>query len=361
MLEFQGPKLTVNLYCHAPMLHFQGKLSSNITLRASEVKPKLDQFIIKQVNEHKLKEYFLRNTKSLNYKLSFKLNKKNKEENEKSPMYYGKAENMKLVTTFPVMEIICFDKGLQALIIDYIEDFFIATNFGTVQGKGHGSFTIGKPSEDKIIKTLTSVYHVDTIYQLKNTDKALENIKNFYQLTKSGINNKNYQRSSLFYYMHKKGIDNEKAELKQKRIVKIYGTYRKTQYQTNKNPKFVRALLGLGAFIRFKSDVVLIKNKYNKYNKYNKQIERFNSPLFFKIISDNIYIIPRTDSIHLILKQSFIFKNKEKSITLKTPDEFDLHDFLSYAVKQYNQHCQRLFDKTHKIVPVHTQQKENYK
>lgn len=361
MLEFNGPKLTVKLECHAPMLHFQGHLSG-VTLRASEVKPKLDRFLIDQVGEQRLENCFLGDKKALNYKLSFldtspdfsEINKKSK-----SLMYYGNSHTTKLVTTSPQLQIICFDQLLQEIILEYLESFFIVTNFGTVQGKGYGSFTVGRPSEAKVIKTLMEVYSLDKIYRMAgfdSSDQALEQIKNFYQLTKSGINfGGRYQRSSLFLYMHKMGIDNEKAEIKQKGLVGRYGTYRADSYQINKNPKFVRAVLGLGGFLLFRD-----RNKGTEkigIKSMDRSIERLKSPLFFKLINKTVYIIP-LDSYENILDKSFRFSSKSKSLVLRTPSRFALSDFLSFAVSQYNQHRERLFNNSKKIVPVRVRLEE---
>lgn len=76
---------------------------------------------------------------------------------------------------------------------------------------------------------------------------------------KSGQNFGGYSRSYLFQYMHgtdNKGnrddlsIDNEKAWLKQKGIVPIIEKNGKTD-RVDKNPRYVRALLGVGAGMSF--------------------------------------------------------------------------------------------------------------
>lgn len=48
MMEFKNCKLELNLICHAPIIHFQPD-EEGTTLRASEVKPKFDRYLMKKV------------------------------------------------------------------------------------------------------------------------------------------------------------------------------------------------------------------------------------------------------------------------------------------------------------------------
>ena len=54
-----------------PMIHFQYN-QKGATLRATEVKPKLDKFILSKMNhEAEMSGWFIKDTKALNYKLRF--------------------------------------------------------------------------------------------------------------------------------------------------------------------------------------------------------------------------------------------------------------------------------------------------
>lgn len=358
ILWFDGPKLEIKLTCQMPVMHFQPR-QKGATLRASEVKPKLDRYIISKLGKDALKKHIL-SKDALNYKLSF-LDKHSKSlKDSKIPMYYGKGNE--LFFTEPNMKIICFDAELQKILLQYIEDFFIVTNFGTVQGKGFGSFTIGNPSQKRVEDTLAKEFQLKKIFKLgpvksEEHEDILNSIRDFYQLTKSGINfNNKYQRSSLFCYMHENGIDNEKAELKQQNIVRKFGSHVPVNAQINSNPQYVRAMLGVGSRLMFRernmnngSDTVLISNLASKHDK----IERFASPLTFKVINKIVYIIP-LKTFKSVLDKSFEFKNKVsgKRITLQTPNHFDMNKFLDYAVKQYNANRTRLFRDSYEIISV---------
>ena len=65
-LKINGCKLNLELKCQSPMIHFQGEEES-ATLRASEVKPKLDRYLLEC--EPKLKKYERKDTEALDYKM----------------------------------------------------------------------------------------------------------------------------------------------------------------------------------------------------------------------------------------------------------------------------------------------------
>ena len=50
------PKLTVKLKQHTPLIHFQAE-QDGATLRATELKPKLDKFLVEHVFNYDFKEY----------------------------------------------------------------------------------------------------------------------------------------------------------------------------------------------------------------------------------------------------------------------------------------------------------------
>ena len=46
-MEFRNCKLELDLKCHAPIIHFQPSVNAKgATLRASEVKPKFDKYLL---------------------------------------------------------------------------------------------------------------------------------------------------------------------------------------------------------------------------------------------------------------------------------------------------------------------------
>ena len=392
-MEFRNCKLELDLKCHAPIIHFQPSTNAKgATLRASEVKPKFDKYIWTKEPEE-LATYEL-----LPYKMKFIAKKKevidvNKEDEDVDiPLYYAKDQK-RMVITNPRIVITCFDPILQKLIVKHIKNFFIVTNFGAAQGKGYGSFTIDSEKNDQveqenIEKILMEEFGLKTLYKI-DCNKLVEKlakfeaikkifriIENFYKIIKGGINHKEYIKGFLFKYMSDKEIKNEKAALKTEIIDHPYAS---NQNKVKQEPKinshkecYVRALLGLSSSFAFKDqrrqkggavDVNI------KISHADETIERFPSPLTFKVINKIIYIIPKKID-EQIWNQKFIFtyelgkdvknsngidpKVKPEELELYTPDsnEFCLEDFLEEAVSYYNKEVNKI--KGPQIVKYHT-------
>jgi len=189
-----GIRLEVKLKQHTPLIHFQYD-QDGASLRASEVKPKLDRFILtklgqtmdkeqiskgekeaskKERNFHQLNDYekgcFIAKgidwligkgeKPALDYKLKFRIteepqvidikkyNKVGKE--EPYPLFFG---NMKKDPNNPdeyrkfsflnnpfKAEFLCYSEDIQKALEEHIADFFMYNNLGTRQSKGFGSF-----------------------------------------------------------------------------------------------------------------------------------------------------------------------------------------------------------------------------
>ncbi len=169
-------KLTIKLKQHTPMIHFQHD-QEGATLRASEVKPKLDRFILTKLGQgnyeagvKKAKECKWLIGKEGHYALNYKMriegkNKKDTihldvfsnakkgktvyqtdqfpfllanmggKENEEELMNLSLYDSVELVLSIP-------EEGLFDEIDKTIEQFFAIHNFGQRQTKGFGSFSV---------------------------------------------------------------------------------------------------------------------------------------------------------------------------------------------------------------------------
>lgn len=206
-------RLTITLKQHTPLLHFQ-PMQEGATLRASEVKPKLDKFLIKTIanttcyNNRALQNFkanlehatwFIGNSDALNYKIKIEANGKDesihlkrkktgKIEPETHEHLYdtnnypnnsnslimgnmgGKSKNNLLdfiMYDSYIVTIVTKIDALKEVIIKYIKDFFNEHCFGNRSSKGFGSFSVidikgypfqaQKPSYDYLVKlNLTS-------------------------------------------------------------------------------------------------------------------------------------------------------------------------------------------------------------
>ncbi len=189
---------TYQLKQQTPMIHFQ-YYEEGATLRATEVKPKLDRFIIKKLGgvenaKNIVPDWFIPDTNALNYKIRItakgnptrshtiedtieaKRNpgnnrqNRNNETNKINGMYFGNMVSTdrndtvdtvceKIAKSFketvfykdPIdLQIICFNTSLGEKIKENIIEFFAVTNFGTRQSKGFGGFIVESVDEAKV-------------------------------------------------------------------------------------------------------------------------------------------------------------------------------------------------------------------
>lgn len=333
--------LTVILKQHTPLIHFQHD-QYGATLRASEVKPKLDQYLVRKVlgnnfsnckqfllgKKELLEEQFNNGRCALNYKMSIiSHEEKNvrlritgpedeKYSTEKFSMLLsnmgGKDSKQELVNlvlyNHVELKFTIWNSDLYDLIRRELPRFFAITNFGQRKTKGFGSFTVyrfdmespiswdavqyyekGCPmmlfrvSEDKVLNKQKKIFDVCDFYW-----KCLKAGINY---TRGDSNSKFYIKSFLYHY-----LNNSLERTWEKRSIKQrFGLGRSRAPVTpNLNvPIFARALLGCpdkyvyngGREVEVEH---LISNRANEQQK----IARIPSPIYLKpvCIGDLVYV-----------------------------------------------------------------------
>jgi hypothetical protein len=248
-------RLEITLKQHTPLIHFQHG-QEGATLRASEVKPKLDRFILEDLgngDSEKGKQIAKSNgwtingqESALDYRMRIWTNendihneyliasyikdedtKKLQDRNinfiNKSPYFAQEEFNKKIIRKTMnwnsidkkgilhdkiFLEIKSFDTFLMEKLKKNLQSFFLSVNFGTRQSKGFGSFEVMKilldnkeipldNSIELIKKLFTFVY----VKQLKTHDfnTIFSQINNDYKLLKSG-QTRPYAKSKLMLY-----------------------------------------------------------------------------------------------------------------------------------------------------------------
>ncbi len=365
ILKFQGCRLIVHLIAQSPQIHFQHR-EIGATLRGSELKPKLDTFLYKKMR----REY----REALDYKVKIVCERPSERveigtgRGDSYSIFYGntgRKEKLAGVWSDPILEILCFDEELKSLIEENLTEFFCVTNFGMMQDKGFGSYIlkeVGHIPSERIMGWLAKCYKVKHCWyctgKATKTKKEFSKtqflwIKNFYGIMKSGQNFGDYERSFLFEYMHKneqkavdtsnikESIDNEKAWMKQQGIAPTIfkNDSNKIKYdRKDENSRYVRAFMGMAATQSWKSES---KKETISIADPRKEIERIESPVYFKIIENGIYFVIREipDEIY---GKVFEFRGR-KTGRLKTPEKrdftdnhFDSEAFMSAYVSYYN-------------------------
>ncbi len=349
-----------------PLIHFQYD-QEGATLRATEVKPKLDRYLIERyLAENSGKsvpdEWWINHSKdgqgkiavqALNYRMSF-VDSGNHQciplgFHTDYDIFYGNTGRQKPIKGVMsegniIMKIVCRIPALLEFLDGHISRFFITHNFGTMQRKGFGSYVIGCPDQNEIMNALCETYNTSCCYYFRRGQTPFRQIKTIYSIMKSGINFRGYRRSLLFLYMHSNKMGNEKAWLKKEDMAPSNVGYKAGMakaYETQYVHKhyYVRALLGTSEHIDFLTDLRDKKQKISVQISH-PQIRRLKSPIFFKIIGQQIYYTGERIN-DVIYEKKFTFASKykgQKEGTLsvpKMPDTF-IDEFLQFCFQELN-------------------------
>ncbi len=360
-------ELVFKLKQHTPIIHFQPG-QKGATLRATELKPKLDKYIRKiKADDTDFDKYYEKNN-SLPYRVTISTNEKGitKKIEEGFPCFFGNmgtGPNKRFRYYQQPFEVAFFSfyKEITEVIEQNFNNFLFLTNFGTRQSKGFGSYYID-PSDsgsraggfETCYKFTVNTGAADTNYENISSkfDTLFEHINLFYQTIRSGINigggrNEMYFKSLLFMYAKTKGWTWDKKAIKEKFVPTTELDQQKRTYACDPDgPLFyetedkflLRDLLGVAA-----------AQKYTTYYRFDikhdetNSIKRFKSPIAFKPIETkpgifDVYIITSPIPDEMFNKPFIINKinngNIVDSITLNTPNAFDLDDYLEFAIRE---------------------------
>lgn len=411
--------LKVTLKQHTPLIHFQHD-QYGATLRASEVKPKLDKFIIEKLgkgNYKNVKEH-VKNTYSqlfipkkgffaLNYKLKISsdianeyliasyLSEKDKTTLKKldinyldnTPYFAQEKQNKEIVSTRNVESwndigskgvmleniilTVSSNNNIIEIIAQYIQSFFLYENFGNRQNKGFGCFEVTGIFPDRseksqklqnneyLLKQNFSFCYKKNLHS-NDLNTIFSTINNDHKLLKSGRNHP-YAKSKLMLYFLRDVNEYgyrmrwEKAFFKDN----VDDVYQKddydnyylqsnrnvnTQYEENDRFYYIRALLGVANQYEF-----LLQNppKPNKklvisVNGDDSGVERFKSPIIFKVMNGCIYlagnqidsnILNKRFKYYVTIQSDSSWKNDPIEDSLRTPSSFDLKNFIQWAMR----------------------------
>lgn len=373
--------LTVKLKQHTPLIHFQHD-QEGATLRASEVKPKLDKFILNKLTPSEIVEgknagwIKTKNDKVwLDYKMRIEdhrvevwdmtretgriNNRTGKPITESIPLFFGnmhKKDEVNFVPKKMVFAPIPFNLIIQSTydkIIEFmntfLSSFFLHHNFGTRQSKGFGSYmleTFSAPhkSEKGFAKFNWALPRNNSFGTLGCYYDLFAAIDFFYKTLRSGINQNNVYFKSLMYFY---ALDLN--EYWDKRTIRYeFGHFTTSRYtdkgenadlendgnHNKAKSKLYRDMLGLSSIQTWKSYNDTISKDHMPVNPDDK-IDRFKSPILIKPIyingSFDVYLIPSSiPNIYLNAKFAINSANTGSSFDMNTPAQFDVKDFLSY-------------------------------
>lgn len=378
-------KLVVKLKQHTPLLHFQHS-QEGATLRASEVKPKLDKFILENAFEessfddcktflvgyNEKKEDVLRvkfeneNFRAFDYKLSISASNR-RQEVTLNPKY-DHQHDIYITDNFPLLlsnmggkdsldelvdfvyhdniELTFYSKNEELIenIEGWIDLFFATHNFGQRQDKGFGSFSVisindeAKEFPHKDLKGTRylsfSLFNPNNNRQLLLEQNKIFGVIDFYwKVLKSGVNYtwngqhpNRYIKSFLWRYLNDRGYTWEKRRVKQE-----FGLTNGQEHPENNNEAFfARAILGC-------PDRFEYGNMHTVVSISHDEIARIPSPIIFKPIIDNngnvkIYLLIDKSALEELNTREcldFTFECNNNSFTLPVnPNIINLDELL---------------------------------
>ena len=410
-------KLEVKLKQHTPLIHFQHD-QEGATLRASEVKPKLDKFVLTRLcnGDYKSGTDYAK-TKgwlvgkgdhmALDYKMKIVLSGEKEEfllasyirrddinvlgnqginaisgtsffaqEKQNGEVCRSRAprdnwariEKKGILAGNIHITMISADIDLIEALSTHIQTFFAATNFGTRQSKGFGCFSVLEVVlDDKIINLDDIEYLLKRVFKFvykkqlgpnSNMSNVLSTINNDYKLLKSG-RTRPYAKSKLMLYAERLnpniGWDKKfiKANtngqfLNENNIpyeLKCEVQHRQAAYTHKNSYIYYRAVLGLAEQFEFLLDNPPQNNPRNKMivKVKNEEINRYQSPVIFKVSDDAIYLAGNEVSMDVLDKPfDFLvnFQNDsgyenepvDQDNPIRTPNEFSLSEFIEFAI-----------------------------
>ena len=389
-------KIAFTLKQHTPLIHFQSD-QSGATLRATELKPKLDRFLLEHVEGLPFREN-ANGHKSLEYKISIianpadikterieKVNNRNgKDIND--PLFFGnlKPRSMSIEEfeerrkkfrihnkNFKII-FFSFDSVLLEAIENNFEGFLANTNFGTRQSKGFGSFYLVDKENGRMKQFDSSLipHKVYSFSSKKNTYR--DDIKLFYSFLRQGINypkgigicpeTRFYTKPAIFSYAKSKGWTWEKKVIKQhyfpSKLEKDMVCRGDVDILTHSSEEkyLLRDIFGLSSSQEWMSYGKTITKEGISTERINNKnvvkVQRFKSPITFKPIMNDeqnmtIYFWAN-DTVDNILNEPFKVKqNNHGDLRLLTPVDFDFDAFFEFALNiDLTTHIQQQFHNT---------------
>ncbi|MEM7657855.1 MAG: hypothetical protein AAF399_17145 [Bacteroidota bacterium] len=258
-------------------------------------------------------------------------------------------QNVRVEVFSPIPKV----KELVAAVLPFV---LAEHNFGTRSSKGFGHFSVGGSDLPAHLGKLTPYrfrVKVENVPEAVALERLFEKIDLLYKSLRSGINmsfrrNGLYFKSLIFKYFYDRGIQWDKKSIKQhfylRDLEKQEGSHQRKEesplHFSSSQEHLVRDLLGLASsqdWLKPYNDTLTKASQPDE-----KTIERFASPIWFKPVRSRdrkffeVYVGANSVPGQL-LHQGFAISSKNKRIrplTLTTPDEFDVHDFLQFAFEE---------------------------
>lgn len=391
-------KLTVKLKQHTPLIHFQ-HYQENPTLRASEVKPRLDRYILETLGngnydagcEQASRNGWIIGENALKYKLRIRpiseirvfdtntpqikkgvvqRNKDNIIKLNPYPAYFANLdsnyENVYEYKRFSFCKYLLLDfvfvsnslgqndKIILSDLYEYIiqpgllSSFFINNNFGARSSKGFGSFYIDE--EDNLFQEPNSKNWFSIKVGGKNVSEDSRVLFNaidlFYKSLRSGINDKDREGETIFYFkslIYKYCKDILAKDWDKKRIKEFFID----NIINNDNCVDIKDVLGFSTCENWRSYNLKIRKEIVPSDNGRDVPARMQSPILFKPIYTeyeegnyfDIYIrsVSKRVGLNNFLSSGRVkVCNGNNNFFIDLPSEFNVLNFFDYIFDNLN-------------------------
>lgn len=375
-------EITFLLKQHTPLLHFLHD-QPGATLRATELKPKLDRFIVEVFqnwpeNANGKHEGAIRKIKHCLDQKEPSLYRINIHADTDDPRYYYYESNIrsadrdalpytisnqynipleKLEIIFPStffanadkrskkqwdevklgvlhstvrVTVRSFDEDIINLIEVALPHLICIENFGTRQSKGYGCFsdlTMSTIDFEKIVKRHFVFVAKRRIPDTQaNISKVIDST--YRQIRCKPDRDGGEPESFIRDYFEDQ---NPPIVWEKEQVIRTF--IHEESAKVDKNVRFVRAVLGLPGLYDYQQakgkPKVTIRDKA-------KEIDRYRSPLTFKIHNGWLYLLASHTEERILKERPFLFfkgeEPDENAVEIKTPGYFDISDFLTSKI-----------------------------
>lgn len=375
-------RLEAELCQYTPLLHFQGD-EEGACLRASEVKPKLDRFLLTCLEQMGIREADIPerwklpipedgeetfHTTAFRYKMRFEGIGRS-EETDVHPLYF--ASNMTGTAKSIVhkdgvkLTIIALEKQhlpgsvrlfqekvlnnptLLELIQEMLPAFFALHCFGTRSNKGFGSFGVKGASVSAanlrrcMPRRCLAIFDLESETAEYGMFERLDDVYVLSAMIKGGVNlsfgrRPAYYKGDIHTLLPANRIGSEKAYLKQQVFTASEKQwYRSLCRQQHHAPEyqqyqFIRAMLGLTDTYTFG-----VGRSAKKFSVRDADgvIERFANPITFKPCENGILVLVYQIPQRMLGAR---FQFGDPSHVISTPEQFDIVKFTSDFLRQLN-------------------------
>jgi hypothetical protein len=391
---------TFTLKQHTPMLHFLSD-QPGATLRATELKPKLDNWIRKELNDHLPPEWVSveddKGHKALEYKMKIKSSHfrnvslhipeprddsrtetGKKYETEQFPQvlanvggkpYKDELKNLVFADEITIT-VSTWQEGLLTVIKSNLPKLLANQNFGNRPSKGFGSFTCIKIDDLSITVHPAIEYYfswtTQNQYDFRNLFTAIDN---FYKCIRSGINDvrpiergNKEETKTIFYFkslMYAYAIKDDPNVEWDKKIIKSH--FYENKNISEEKRKDYRDWLGLSTDETWRKNRQLTRKFSMTKKSLTEGVDRFPSTVLIKPIrlDNNQFYIYFGEQLSEITATQFqnarievsMSNHRNTPLELRPAQHFNLTEFLNfiYEYRNENQLLEHLniYDKYH--------------